>query len=134
MKKLLLIMLCLIIITGCNNKETVVQNKEVNINDTWILDETKNDLSIFDDMDKYPGFSEWGAGMSIDDKDISLFIGALSYSGTYTRQDDFIHGEFKGEIDNSLNQWDFYILDENAIEMRLSDMNLYWIRGEINAE
>ena len=119
-------------ITGCMEKETTVENKEVDIKGNWMLDETKNDMSVFDDMDKYPGFNEWGAAMNVSDKEISLYIGALSYSGTYSKQDNVIHSELTGDIDNSLNQWDFYIIDENSLEMRFGDMNIYWIKGEIN--
>ena len=70
--------------------------------------------------------------MNVSDKEISLYIGALSYSGTYSKQDDVIYSELTGDIDNSLNQWDFYIIDENSLEMRFGDMNIYWIKGEIN--
>ena len=31
-----------------------------------------------------------------------------------------------------LNQWGFYIVDENCLEMKFGDMNIYWIKGEIN--
>lgn len=139
MRKLLLILLCLFLVTGCKKGEIEIENNdieinEIDINGTWILDEDKNDFAVFDDIDAYPGFSEWGAGMTVTDKDISLFIGALSYSGSYVKQNGFIHSEMTGDIDNSLNQWDFYIVDENTVEMRLSDMNLYWTRGEINAD
>lgn len=60
MRKFLIIFLCLFMITGCMEKETTVENKEVDIKGNWMLDETKNDMSVFDDMDKYPGFNEWG--------------------------------------------------------------------------
>ena len=132
MRKFLIIFLCLFMITGCMEKETTVENKEVDIKGNWMLDETKNDMSVFDDMDKYPGFNEWGAAMNVSDKEISLYIGALSYSGTYSKQDNVIHSELTGDIDNSLNQWDFYIVDDNCLEMRFGDMNIYWIKGEIN--
>lgn len=68
-------------------------------------------MSVFDDMDKYPGFAEWRAAINVSDKEISLYIGALSYNGTYSKQDDVIYSELTGDIDNSLNQWDFYIVD-----------------------
>ena len=113
-------------------KETTVKNKEVDIKGSWMLDETKNDMSVFDDMDKYPGFAEWGATMNISDKVISLYIGTLSYSGTYSKRDNVIYSELTGDIDNSLNQWGFYIVDENCLEMKFGDMNIYWIKGEIN--
>ena len=132
MRKFLIIFLCLFMITGCMEKETTVENKEVDIKGNWMLDETKNDMSVFDDMDKYPGFAEWGATMNVSDKEILLYIGALSYGGTYSKRDNVIHSELTGDIDNSLNQWDFYIIDENSLEMRFGDMNIYWIKGEIN--
>lgn len=41
MRKFLIIFLCLFMITGCMEKETTVENKEVDIKGNWMMDEIK---------------------------------------------------------------------------------------------
>ncbi|MDO4481943.1 MAG: hypothetical protein Q4C14_04345 [Bacillota bacterium] len=101
----------------------------------WHLDEDRNDLNEFaNSLDLFPGYGEWGASMEIRSSgQMSWFIGAESWHGTYTVEDDIIHGNLVSDMDQSEKCWDFRIIEENeaaVLEMKYEDMTIYWAYGD----
>ena len=101
----------------------------------WHLDSEKNDLAAFaDSLDLFPGYGEWGAGMELQsDGQMSWYIGAESWHGTYTLEDGVIHARLTSDLEQSTQLWDFRVTIENEtaeLEMEYQDMTLYWIYGD----
>ena len=82
----------------------------------WHLDEEKNDLAAFSDsLDLFPGYGEWGAGMEIrSNGQMSWYIGAEGWHGTYTVEDGAIHAQLTSDLEQSTQLWDFLITEENG--------------------
>ena len=73
-------------------QEELVQ-QSVELIGPWHLDSEQNNLAAFaDSLDLFPGYGEWGAGMEIrSNGQMSWYIGAESWHGTYTVEDGVIH-------------------------------------------
>ena len=101
----------------------------------WHLDSEKNDLAAFaDSLDLFPGYGEWGAGMEIrSDGQMSWYIGAEGWHGTYTVGDGVIHAQLTSDLEQSTQLWNFRITAENEaaeLEMDYQDMTIYWVYGD----
>ena len=101
----------------------------------WHLDNDKNDLAVFaGSLDLFPGYGEWGAGMELQsDGQMSWYIGAESWHGTYTVADGVIHAQLTSDLEQSTQIWDFRITVENEaaeLEMNYQDMTIYWAYGD----
>ena len=101
----------------------------------WHLDSEKNDLAAFaDPLDLFPGYGEWGAGMEIrSDGQMSWYIGAEGWHGTYTVEDGVIHAQMTSDLEQTSRVWDFRITEENGVaelEMDDQDMTICWAYGD----
>ena len=101
----------------------------------WHLDSEKNDLAAFaDSLDLFPGYGEWGASMEIrSDGQMSWYIGAEGWYGTYSVEDGVIHAQLTSNLEQSTRTWDFRITAENEtgiLEMDYQDMTIYWVYGD----
>ena len=101
----------------------------------WYLNNEKNDLTAFaDSLDLFPGYGEWGASMEIrSDGQMSWYIGAEGWHGTYTVEDGVIHAQLTSDLEQSTQLWDFRITEENGaaeLEMDYQDMTIYWAYGD----
>lgn len=101
----------------------------------WHLDSEKNDLAAFaDSLDLFPGYGEWGAGMEIrSNGQMSWYIGAESWHGTYTVEDEVNHAQLTSDLEQSTQNWDFRITEENGaaeLEMDYQGMTIYWAYGD----
>lgn len=101
----------------------------------WHLDDEKNDLAVFaDSLELFPGYGEWGAGMEIrSNGQMSWYIGAEGWHGTYTLGDGVIHAQLTSDPEQSAQLWDFRITEENGtaiLEMDYPDMTIYWMYGD----
>ena len=104
----------------------------------WHLDSEKNDLTAFaDSLDLFPGYGEWGASMEIrSDGQMSWYIGAEGWHGTYTVEDGVIHAQLTSDLEQSARLWDFRITAENEVaelEMDYENMTIYWAYGDQEA-
>ena len=127
-----LVLLILLVLCACSSKK----EETIDLKGFWIIDEAKTDINALNaDMDKYPGFNEWGAHMEIAEKQISFFIGALSYEVEYLQNNNQIITDVKNLNDENLNEFNFEIIVENnqtVLKMKLNDIDLYWIKEDIN--
>lgn len=101
----------------------------------WHLDGKKNNLDEFaGSLDLFPGYGEWGAGMEIRSSgQMSWYIGAEGWHGTYTVEGDVIHAQMIFDPDQSEKIWDFRITEENeaaVLEMKYDNMTIYWVYGD----
>lgn len=100
----------------------------------WHLDAKRNDLAaIADAIDLFPGYGEWGAGMEItSDGQMSWYIGAESWHGTYTVEDGTIKAQLTSELDQIEQLWEFQITTEETtvLQMDYPDLTIYWVYGE----
>ena len=115
------------------SEEPVQQSIE--LTGPWHLDGEKNDLAVFaDSLDLFPGYGEWGASMEIrSDGEMSWYIGAEGWHGTYTVEDGVIHAQLTSDSEQSTQLWDFRIAIENEtaeLEMDYEDMTIYWAYGD----
>lgn len=98
----------------------------------WHLDGKKNDLAMF--SDRFPGYAEWGASMEIrSDGQMSWYIGAEGWHGTYVVDGETLHAELDSELEELTLPWDFHIAIENEsamLEMDYEDMTIYWVYGD----
>lgn len=100
----------------------------------WHLDGKKNDLAMF--SDRFPGYAEWGASMEIrSDGQMSWYIGAEGWHGTYVVDGETLHAELDSELEELTLPWDFHIAieieNESAmLEMDYEEMTIYWVYGE----
>ena len=99
----------------------------------WHLDSEKNDLAAFADS-LFPGYGEWGASMELrSDGQMSWYIGAEGWHGTYTVEDGAIHARLASDSEQSTHLWDFRIIAEDGaaeLEMDYQDMTIYWVYGD----
>lgn len=114
-------------------EETVRQSIE--LAGPWHLDSEKNDLAAFlDSPDLFPGYGEWGAGMEIrSDGQMSWYIGAEGWHGTYTAEGTVIHAQLTSDLEQTTQPWDFRITAQNGgaeLEMDYQDMTIYWVYGD----
>ena len=101
----------------------------------WHLDSEKNDLAAFaDSLDLFPGYGEWGASMEIrSNGQMSWYIGAEGWHGTYTVADGVIHAQLTSDLEQATQLWSFRITEENGtaeLEMDDQDMTIYWAYGD----
>ena len=101
----------------------------------WHLDSEKNDLAVFaDSLDLFPGYGEWGASMEIrSNGQMSWYIGAESWHGTYTAEDGVIHAQLTSDLEQATRNWEFRITAEEEaaiLEMDYQDMTIYWAYGD----
>ena len=101
----------------------------------WHLDSEKNDLAAFaDSLDLFPGYGEWGAGMEIrSNGQMSWYIGAESWHGTYTVEDGVLHAQLVSDLEQSTQSWNFRVTEENGmaeLEMDYPGMTIYWAYGD----
>ena len=101
----------------------------------WHLDSEKNDLAAFaDSPDPFPGYGEWGAGMEIrSNGQMSWYIGAEGWHGTYTVEDGAIHARLTSDSEESTRIWDFRITEDKGVaelEMDYPGMTIYWVYGD----
>lgn len=100
----------------------------------WHLDSGKNDLDEFaGSLELFPGYGEWGASMEIQsDGQMSWYIGAENWHGTYTLADGVIHARLTSDSEQTPQLWDFRIAMANEsvmLEMDYQDMTIYWAYG-----
>ena len=101
----------------------------------WHLDGEKNDLAAFaDSLDLFPGYGEWGASMEIrSNGQMSWYIGAESWHGTYTVEDGVLHAQLVSDLEQSTQSWNFRVTEENGVaglEMDYPGMTIYWAYGD----
>lgn len=101
----------------------------------WHLNSEKNDLAAFaDSLDLFPGYGEWGASMEIrSNGQMSWYIGAESWHGTYTVENGVIHAQLTSDLEQSTQSWDFRITAEEEaalLEMDYQDITIYWAYGD----
>lgn len=101
----------------------------------WHLDSEKNDLAAFaDSLDLFPGYGEWGASMEIRSSgQMSWYIGAEGWHGTYTVEDGVIHAQLISDLEQTSRLWDFHITAQNGVtelKMDYQDMTIYWVYGD----
>ena len=101
----------------------------------WHLDSEKNDLTAFaDSLDLFPGYGEWGASMEIrSNGQMSWYIGAEGWHGTYTIENDVIHAQLTSDLEQSTQLWDLRIVAEHEtaeLEMDYQGMTIYWVYGD----
>ena len=101
----------------------------------WHLDSEKNDLAAFaDSLDLFPGYGEWGASMEIrSNGQMSWYIGAESWHGTYTVENGVIHAQLTSDLEQSTQSWDFRITAEKEaaeLEMDYQGITIYWAYGD----
>ena len=119
--------------TAVKTEEPVQQSIE--LVGPWHLDSEKNDLAAFaDSLDLFPGYGEWGASMEIrSDSQMSWYIGAEGWHGTYTLEDGVIHAQLISDLEQTSRLWDFRITAQNGVaelEMDYQDMTIYWVYGD----
>ena len=119
--------------TAETSEEPVQQSIE--LAGPWHLDSEKNDLAAFaDSLDLFPGYGEWGAGMEIrSDGQMSWYIGAEGWHGTYTVEDGAVHAQLTSDLEQTSQLWSFRITTENEtaeLEMDYADMTIYWAYGD----
>ena len=117
-----------------NSSEEAAQ-QSVKLIGPWHLDSEKNDLAAFSDsLDLFPGYGEWGASMEIrSNGQMSWYIGAESWHGTYTVEDGVIYAQLTSDLEQSTQNWDFRITEENGaaeLEMAYQGMTIYWAYGD----
>ena len=64
---------------------------------------------------------------------MSWYIGAESWHGTYTVENEVIHAQLTSDLDQSTQLWDFRITAENhaaGLEMAYQGMTIYWAYGD----
>ena len=118
--------------------EETVENpvlQDIELAGPWHLDSEKNDLAAFaDSLDLFPGYGEWGASMEIrSNGQMSWYIGAESWHGTYTVEDGAIHAQLVSDLEQATQSWDFRITEENGaaeLEMDYPGMTIYWAYGD----
>ena len=115
------------------SEEPIQQNIE--LAGPWHLDSKKNDLAAFaDSLDLFPGYGEWGASMELrSDGQMSWYIGAEGWHGTYTLGDGVIHAQLTSDLEQTSRVWDFRITEENGVaelEMDDQDMTICWAYGD----
>ena len=118
--------------TAESSEETV---KSIELVGSWHLDEERNDLAGFaDSIDLFPGYGEWGAGMEIgSDGQMSWYIGAESWHGTYTVEDGIIKAQLTSDLDQTAQLWEIDITAEEettVLKMTYHDLAIYWVYGE----
>lgn len=118
--------------TNTESSEAVQQSIE--LVGPWHLDREKNDLAAFaDSLDLFPGYGEWGASMEIrSNGQMSWYIGTAGGCGTYTLEDDVLHGSLVDNMDQKDMTMDLRIIVENekaVLEMDYQDMTIYWVYG-----
>ena len=67
------------------------------------------------------------------DGQISWYIGAEGWHGTYTVEDGAIHAQLTYDLEQSTRLWDFRITAENeaaVLELDYKDMTIYWVYGD----
>ena len=116
--------------------EETVENpvpQDIELVGPWHLDSEKNDLAAFADS-LFPGYGEWGASMELrSDGQMSWYIGAEGWHGTYTVEDGAIHAQLASDSEQSTHLWDFRIIAEDGaaeLEMDYQDMTIYWVYGD----
>ena len=118
----------------CKQMEESIQ-QSVELVGPWHLDGEKNALSAFEDsLDLFPGYGEWGASMEIrSNGQMSWYIGAEGWHGTYTLEDGAIHAQLTSDLEESTQLWEFRITEEEGkaeLEMDYQDMTIYWVYGD----
>lgn len=119
--------------TAAQSAETPQQSPD--LAGPWHLDSGKNDLAAFaDSPDLFPGYGEWGASMEIrSDGQMSWYIGAEGWHGTYTVEDGVLHAQLTSDLEGSARSWDFRISEEKEtvmLEMDYKDRTVYWAYGD----
>ena len=119
--------------TAAQSAETPQQSPD--LAGPWHLDSGKNDLAAFaDSPDLFPGYGEWGASMEIrSDGQMSWYIGAEGWHGTYTMEDGVLHAQLTSDLEGSARSWDFRISEEKEtvmLEMDYKDRTVYWAYGD----
>ena len=118
--------------------EETVENpvpRDIELVGPWHLDSEKNDLAAFADyLDLFPGYGEWGASMEIrSNGQMSWYIGAESWHGTYTVEDGVLHAQLTSDLEQSTQSWNFRVTEENGVaelEMDYPGMTIYWAYGD----
>ena len=118
----------------CKQMEESFQ-QSVELVGPWHLDGEKNALSAFEDsLDLFPGYGEWGASMEIrSNGQMSWYIGAEGWHGTYTLEDGAIHAQLTSDLEESTQLWEFRITEVEGkaeLEMDYQDMTIYWVYGD----
>ena len=108
---------------------------ELELAGPWHLDAEKNDLQAFaDSLELFPGYGEWGASMELrGNGDISWYIGAEGWYGTYDVEGQLLHAQMTSNLDQSNQNWDMRITSEDGtacLEMDYQDMTIYWVYGD----
>ena len=64
---------------------------------------------------------------------MSWYIGAESWHGTYTAEDGVIHAQLTSDLEQATRNWEFRITAEEEaaiLEMDYQDMTIYWAYGD----
>lgn len=98
----------------------------------WHLDEKKFENVNFED--DFPGYAEWGSSMEIrSNGQISWYIGAEGWNGTYEYVQYGICADMKSDMDNTERTWEFYVIEDNGsanLKMIYGEYELIWMYGE----
>ena len=113
-------------------KSEETTHQSMDLTGPWHLDSEKNDHTAL--SNRFPGYAEWGASMEIrSDGQMSWYIGAEGWHGTYEVDGETLHAEMNSELDGRTLSWDFHITTENGsamLETEYEDITLCWIYGE----
>lgn len=98
----------------------------------WHLDEKACAGAELSEM--FSGFAEWGSSMEVrSDGRISWYIGAESWTGTYTYNNDGIIAAMKSDLNEAEKDWQLYFApndDDQVLIMDYGDAKLVWEYGE----
>ena len=64
---------------------------------------------------------------------MSWYIGAESWHGTYTVEDGVLHAQLVSDLEQSTQSWNFRVTEENGVaelEMDYPGMTIYWAYGD----
>lgn len=108
------------------------EQETIDLTGLWHLDGERNDLTAFED--RFPGYGEWGASLELgSDGQVSWYIGAESWHGTYTLEDGALRGQMTSDLDQTQRSWDFRVVPEGegaTLEMTYEEMTVCWAAGE----
>lgn len=119
--------------TAEQSEESILQASE--LVGPWHLDGDRNDLAAFSaSLNRFPGYAEWGASMEIKSSgQISWYIGAEGWHGTYSVEDGTIHAQVTSDSGSDTQLWDLHIAAQTGtiiLEMDHTDGTLYWVYGD----
>ena len=131
---LLAVGLCALL-SACSGESASHARQTQGLAGPWHLDGGKNDASALEQAwERFPGYAEWGAGMEIrSNGQISWYIGAESWHGTYTLSGGVLHAQMMSDLRQEERSWDLRVTEEAGtalLEMDDAGMTICWRYGD----